>query len=814
MGATTSAKRGESRRGSNASSHLQREVAGVIAIAVSLLLFLSLLSFVPGEATAIGVASSHQPKNLIGSFGALAGAGFFYLIGGAAYLFPILLARLGIRCFSSNPVNISLRTAASSLAAVCFLSAFLHLEATGVPTVSSGVIARGAAGGVVGQFIGNGLRVVFAGTGAHIVIIAGFLVSLLFTAPLSLGETARRIRDRGRAWLERAGSRLLERRDHDPKPIGGREEESENRKVVPSPAMIGVGRERVETEDAVETPTSASGSAGSGDEPVFVSSTVGSERERSVERELSRVSVAPGEYRLPDPATILSDPPVSTARVSDEELYAQTEVLSKALASFGIEGRVTEVRPGPVVTMYEFEPAPGIKVARIVNLADDLALALKAVSLRIVAPLPGKSVVGIEVPNVSRETVSIKEVLMSGAFSRARSKLTLALGKDIFGAPVTADLRTMPHLLVAGATGAGKSVGLNTMLLSILFSAKPNEVKLLLIDPKMLEFQSYEGIPHLLRPVMTDAKSAAKGLGWVVGEMERRYKLLAEAGVRNIDAYNRKVAGLHEAVTGKPSPSVEQPELPMQFLSEEERLSAGESAIAVGEPGCTQTKPTPPEPLPYIVVMIDELADLMMVAPKEVEDKIARLAQMARASGIHLVLATQRPSVDVLTGLIKANFPARIAFQVSSKTDSRTILDANGAEALLGKGDMLYLASGTGRLVRLHGSFVSDDDVRAVVEFVKRQAAPAYNQELQSLSGDEARVEEEAKDEVYEQAKELVLSTGQASASLLQRRLRVGYPRAARMIERMEAEGIVGAAGRDGRREVLGRRGSVGAVEG
>jgi DNA segregation ATPase FtsK/SpoIIIE, S-DNA-T family len=460
--------------------------------------------------------------------------------------------------------------------------------------------------------------------------------------------------------------------------------------------------------------------------------------------------------------------------------------------------------------MYEFEPAPGTKVARIVNLADDLALALKATSLRIVAPLPGKSVVGIEVPNGARETVSMKEVVTSEAFTRARSKLTLALGKDIFGAPVTADLAKMPHLLVAGATGAGKSVGLNTMLLSILFSAKPNEVKLLLIDPKMLEFQSYDGIPHLLRPVITDAKSAAKGLGWVVAEMERRYKLLAEAGVRNIDAYNRKVAGLHEAFAE--TPPVEQAELPMQFLSEDERLSAGETTVAEGEPGCMQPKPTPPEPLPYIVVMIDELADLMMVAPKDVEDKIARLAQMARASGIHLVLATQRPSVDVLTGLIKANFPARIAFQVSSKTDSRTILDANGAEALLGRGDMLYLASGTGRLVRLHGSFVSDDDVRAVVDFVKKQAMPVYNQELQSLKQEEA-AEEEAKDEVYEQAKELVLSTGQASASLIQRRLRVGYPRAARMIEQMEAEGIVGAAGRDGRREVLGRRGPVGAAE-
>jgi DNA segregation ATPase FtsK/SpoIIIE, S-DNA-T family len=517
-----------------------------------------------------------------------------------------------------------------------------------------------------------------------------------------------------------------------------------------------------------------------------------------------------GAYQLPDADELLTDPSGVLARITDDELKTQSEILSKALLSFGIEGRVTEVRPGPVVTMYEFEPAPGTKVVRIVNLADDLALAMKAISLRIVAPIPGKSVVGIEVPNTQRETVSMKEVATSDAFSRARSKLTLALGKDIFGAPVTADLKTMPHLLVAGATGAGKSVSLNTMLISILLSAKPHEVKLLLIDPKMLEFQTYDGIPHLLRPVITDPKSAARGLSWVVQEMERRYKLLAEAGVRNIDSYNRKVAGAQGVLSdagceGKPG----QPELPMRFLSEEDRLSAGETAVADGQPGSFMPPPTPPEPLPFIVVMIDELADLMMVAPKDVEDKIARLAQMARASGIHLVLATQRPSVDVLTGLIKANFPARIAFQVSSKTDSRTILDANGAEALLGRGDMLYLASGTGRLMRLHGSFVSDDDVRRVVEYVKAQATPTYNQELQSLKQEEVK-EEEAQDEVYEQAKELVLSTGQASASLIQRRLRVGYPRAARMIEQMEADGLVGAAGRDGRREVIGRRGPVG----
>lgn len=806
MGATTSAKRRETRRAAPPSPHIQREVIGVILIALSLLMLLSLLSFVPGEAEIVadGASGTNPPRNLIGSFGALLAGAFFYGIGGAAYLFPVLLGRLGFRCFSQVPVSLRLRTAASSLAAVFFLSAFLHLETVGIPTLTSGMISRGMAGGVVGQTIAEGLRAVFAGTGAHILIIAGFLVSLLLTTPLSLAEAVRRMPERWATLREGVAAVMPERSIEVQKETStrrSRARSSRSTDVILDDESVA---ERIEESEPTSTPRT----------PVIqpFPVTTPTLETQTTEPEAVVPTAEPGDYLLPDPEVLLSDPSGPMDRMSDEELKAQSEVLSRALMSFGIDGIVTEVRPGPVVTMYEFEPAPGTKVARIVNLADDLALALKATSLRIVAPLPGKSVVGIEVPNRSRETVSLKEVVMSDAFRRAKSRLTLALGKDIFGAPMTADLKTMPHLLVAGATGAGKSVSLNTMLLSLLFSAKPSEVKLLLIDPKMLEFQSYEGIPHLLRPVITEPKSAARGLGWVVAEMERRYKLLAEAGVRNIDAYNRKVAGLHEMLAESNPAGVEQTELPMRFLSEEERLSAGETSIAEGERGCMQPKPTPPEPLPFIVVMIDELADLMMVAPKDVEDKIARLAQMARASGIHLVLATQRPSVDVLTGLIKANFPARIAFQVSSKTDSRTILDANGAEALLGRGDMLYLASGTGRLARLHGSFVSDDDVRSVVEYVKKQASPIYNQELQSLKLEEA-AEEEAKDEVYEQAKDLVLSTGQASASLIQRRLRVGYPRAARMIEQMESEGIVGAAGRDGRREVLGRRGPVGAAE-
>ncbi len=805
MGATTSARRGETRR-ATPPSHIHREVVGVILIALSLLTLLSLLSFVPGEAQTVasGTPAAAPPRNLIGSFGAVLAGGFFYLIGGAAYLFPVLLGRLGVRCFSQSPVSIRLRTAGSSLAAVLFLSAFLHLETTAVPTLTSGMVFRGMAGGISGQVIAETLRAIFASTGAHILIITGFLVSLLFTTPVSLTEVIHRVPERWaalREWL----SALRPAASEEPVPATNSRRKAKAAKPNRPTVMEDAGDDLGTASDLAMAPDL--------EPPIIQPALASLPPTPEDDEEVPDVAVHAdsGEYRLPDPEALLSDPSGPLSRMSDDELKAQSEVLSRALASFGIEGRVTEVRPGPVVTMYEFEPAPGTKVARIVNLADDLALALKATSLRIVAPLPGKSVVGIEVPNRSRETVSMKEVVTSDAFSRARSKLTLALGKDIFGAPVVADLKTMPHLLVAGATGAGKSVGLNTMLLSVLCSAKPSEVKLLLIDPKMLEFQSYDGIPHLLRPVITDAKSAAKGLGWVVAEMERRYKLLAEAGVRNIDAYNRKVAGVHDAVADRDARAA-QTELPIQFLSEEERLSAGENALAEGEPGCMQASPTPPEPLPFIVVMIDELADLMMVAPKDVEEKIARLAQMARASGIHLVLATQRPSVDVLTGLIKANFPARIAFQVSSKTDSRTILDANGAEALLGRGDMLYLASGTGRLARLHGSFVSDDDVRAVVDFVKKQGTPSYNQELQALKQEEA-ADEEAKDDVYEQAKDLVLSSGQASASLIQRRLRVGYPRAARMIEQMEADGIVSAAGRDGRREVLGRRGPVGATE-
>ncbi len=807
MGVSTTAKRGDARNASFHSSHLQREVIGVLLIALSLLTLLSLVSFVPGDLQSVRAGSSTHPptQNLIGRAGAWLAATLFSVIGAAAYVFPFALGLSGVRCFTQGWRGITARGAVSSLAFLLLLSALFHLEVVGVPTLSSGLVSRGMAGGVCGRFIADGLRMYFASTGAHIIVLAGLVVSLLGVVPISLVGLSQRVPEWWAFVKEMVSALMLERSGRPAEEGTRRRATSKTTRTNRSAVVDERDKEEELALPAIPEPPRIRTSA----KPIPKST-----EEPDPETDMTPSRVLSSGYVLPDPNELLSDPSGPLARMTEEELKTQADVLTRALLSFGIEGKVTEVHPGPVVTMYEFEPAPGIKVARIVNLADDLALALKAMSLRIVAPLPGKSVVGIEVPNRYRETVSLKEVVTSDAFRRSRSKLTLALGKDIFGVPVTADLKAMPHLLVAGATGAGKSVSLNTMLLSILFSARPDEVKLLLIDPKMLELQSYDGIPHLLRPVITDPKSAARGLGWVVQEMERRYKLLAEAGVRNIDAYNRRVAAAQGVLpNGKSAGAPEQTELPIRFLSDEERLSAGESSISEGSTAAPVTPPqTPPEPLPYIVVMIDELADLMMVAPKDVEDKIARLAQMARAAGIHLILATQRPSVDVITGLIKANFPARIAFQVSSKTDSRTILDANGAEALLGKGDMLYLASGTGRITRVHGSFVADDDVRRVVEFVKKQAAPTYSEELQALRQEEA-VQEEQQDEVYEQAKEIVLSSGQASASLIQRRLRVGYPRAARMIERMEQEGLVSAPARDGRREVLVRRGPVGEKE-
>jgi len=471
------------------------------------------------------------------------------------------------------------------------------------------------------------------------------------------------------------------------------------------------------------------------------------------------------KFQLPS-INLLEDPEIRPTSADDKNLRMLSKVLEKKLKDFGVQGKVATIMPGPVITTFEYEPAPGIKISKIVGLTDDLALALRAISIRIVAPIPGKAAIGIELPNETRETVRLKEIISSGKFEKSKSKLTICLGKDIIGNPVVAELDKMPHLLIAGATGAGKSVALNAMICSFLFKANPDEVKLIMIDPKRIELSSYDGIPHLITPVVADVKKATNALFWAVREMENRYKLFAEKKAKNIKQYNQTIAR---------------------------------------EKGKTKEENTP-EQLPQIVIIIDELADLMMVASRDVEVALMRLAQMARAAGIHLILATQRPSVDVLTGIIKANFPTRLSFQVSSKTDSRTIIDTNGAENLLGNGDMLFLPPGTAKLQRIHGAYISEKEIDGIIEFLKEQKTPEYDHTVITESEKEKDSSEDIEyDEKYDEAIALITKTGQASISMIQRHLRIGYNRAARIIEVMEKDGIVGPSDGVKPREVLAR---------
>jgi S-DNA-T family DNA segregation ATPase FtsK/SpoIIIE len=468
--------------------------------------------------------------------------------------------------------------------------------------------------------------------------------------------------------------------------------------------------------------------------------------------------------------------------VSPETLEMTSRMIEKKLKDFGVEVRVVAAAPGPVITRYEIEPATGVKGSQVVNLAKDLARSLSLVSIRVVETIPGKNYMALELPNAKRQSIKLSEILGSQIYNEAKSMLTMGLGKDIVGNPVVADLAKMPHVLVAGTTGSGKSVGINAMILSLLYKAEARDVRLLMIDPKMLEMSVYEGIPHLLAPVVTDMKQAAHGLNWCVAEMERRYKLMSKLGVRNLAGYNSKI---------------------------DEAKARGE---LIGNPfSLTPDQPEPLERLPFIVVVIDELADLMMVVGKKIEELIARLAQKARAAGIHLILATQRPSVDVITGLIKANIPTRLSFQVSSKIDSRTILDQMGAEALLGMGDMLYLPSGTGFPIRVHGAFVSDDEVHRVVAYLKSQGEPQYLDGVleggtvdgEGGPGDLAGEGGGEKDPMYDQAVEVVLKHRKASISLVQRHLKIGYNRAARLLEDMENAGLVSSMSGAGQREIL-----------
>jgi len=490
-----------------------------------------------------------------------------------------------------------------------------------------------------------------------------------------------------------------------------------------------------------------------------------------------------GGLRLPSPS-LLDSPPLTRSSFDEAVLEKSARLLEEKLAAFSVDGRVVEVQPGPVVTMFKFEPASGVKVSQIVNLADDLSLAMKASAVRIQAPVPGEAVVGIEVPNRKREKIYLREILESDEFRAAQSHLTIALGKDISGRPVVADLARMPHLLIAGATGTGKSVSIHTMIASILFNSTEQDVRFILIDPKMLELSAYEQIPHLLVPVVVDPDKAASALLWATQEMEYRYRLMRDKGVRNIEGYNRVLS---------------------------EGKAAGVFAPVVTEEAVPDARPLEHRRLPQIVIVIDELADLLLHEGKTVERDITRLAQKARASGIHLILATQRPSVDVITGLIKANLPARISLQVTSRVDSRTILDSIGAERLLGEGDMLFMPPGTAKLRRLHGPFVSEIEIRKVTDFLRAQGSPEYQMEILETkrpeAGDGDGYGAGDKDGMYDEAVRIVIESNQASISMIQRRLRIGYNRAARMVEQMEREGLVLPADGARPREVRGARG-------
>jgi S-DNA-T family DNA segregation ATPase FtsK/SpoIIIE len=739
---------------------LHREVWGVVLCLTALLVILSLITYDVGDRsfnTPSGAADTHNWGGFIGAYLAdllLQGFGF------SAFLLPVFLCWLAYQILRADFRRIPFFKIAGAVLFIISVAAILSL-------VFDSENAR-EAGGIVGGFLTESALVpLFGRISATLMSLAGLLLAIMLLTQNSLFDIMNRLLDQLRALRKTLGpivrSRLKELKESQEK-RKGENTKKERRDYVPPPIVL--------KEEAAEAPLKRPA------------------KKTIAPQEQFKLPAMTDGYKLPSPE-LLDPPDGEQFKIDKETLHANSLILQKKLADFGVEGEVVAVRPGPVITMYEFKPAPGVKVRRIVMLADDLAMALRAVSVRILAPIPGESVVGIEIPNPRRETVFLRELVESPAYQSAESNITLALGKDISGAPFVADLARMPHLLVAGATGTGKSVSINAMILSILFKAAPYDVKFIMIDPKMLELTVYEDIPHLLVPVVTDPKKAAAALFWAMDEMDRRYRLMREKGARNIDNYNRTLD--REAIHKKPVVELTDPEQP------------DGDAAAFAPAG--KEAPLVHEKLPRIVIIVDELADLMMTVGRDIEEYITRLAQKARAAGIHLILATQRPSVDVITGLIKANFPARVSFQVTSRVDSRTILDSIGAEKLLGNGDLLYLPPGTARISRVHGAFVSDQEVRKVMTFLKQQAQPQYRPEVFEIKKEiESAVADEEYDEMYDQAVAIVTETQQASISMIQRRLRVGYNRAARMIEQMERDGVVGPADGAKPREVYARK--------
>ena len=742
-------------------ARLNREIWGVVICLIALLITLSLLTYDPSDRSFNTPSGAVDTNNWGGFVGAYLADLLLQGLGLASYILPIFLCAVAFQMFRGEPKGIRYSKTIGYVVLLISVAVILCL-------LLESENAR-EAGGIVGGLLKETLLIpLFGRISAVLISVFAFLLSLMLLTQNSLLDLVH----------------------------SGQKQFSELKKFLVPPLISGL-RELKEKKERHKAENTKKERRDYVPPPIVVKEEISEEPAKKIAK---RAHVPPEQFKLPEivegyklpPLELLDHPPEGgNLRLDTETLHANSIILQKKLADFGVEGEVVAVRPGPVITMYEFKPAPGVKVRRIVTLADDLAMALRAVSVRILAPIPGESVVGIEIPNPRREIVFLREVIENDAYRGADSKLTLALGKDIGGSSFATDLARMPHLLVAGATGTGKSVSINAMILSILFKSTPQDVQFIMVDPKMLELTVYEDIPHLLVPVVTDPKKAAAALFWAMDEMDRRYRLMRDKGARNIDNYNRILE--REGTTKK---SVTE-------------LSDTELHDAASEFGGSLDKESPlvHERLPRVVIIIDELADLMMSVGRDIEEYITRLAQKARAAGIHLILATQRPSVDVITGLIKANFPARISFQVTSRVDSRTILDSIGAEKLLGDGDLLFLPPGTARLTRVHGAFVSDQEVRKVISFIKQQAQPRYRPEVFEIKKDvETAAADEEYDEMYDQAVAIVTETQQASISMIQRRLRVGYNRAARMIEQMEREGVVGPADGAKPREVYARK--------
>lgn len=733
----------------------KHEIWAICVLVPTLLVFFSLLSFHDSDLTLFNASSTQKAvSNWVGHPGATMSWLLLFLLGLGAYGFPAAGFWFSWVLFRGLPqprfdrlqgLGVSLLTLSGiTLAAMHYPK--IHLFGQQI-----------LSGGQIGSFLAGFLLARLHAIGAHVLVLGVFVIALLLSTPLSIrgllnwsAQLLPMMRDK----LTQTAHFLSNIRPPQIKPPQLPIPVLKRLPHIPSEAP---NREKPAVEvtaaPAVQPPP----------------------KMEKVDRPLAKFTSEHSHYALPS-LELLDNRGTGNHKTDFKALEHNSRVLEQKLADFGVQGEVTGIRPGPVITMYEYTPAPGIKISRIVGLSDDLSMALKATSIRVVAPIPGKAAIGIELPNLHRALVSIRAVIESEVFTASVHPLTMALGQDTTGQPVAANLAKMPHLLIAGATGTGKSVCINTVLSGLLYRNTPDDLRLLLIDPKRIELNSYEAIPHLIHPVVTDAKMATRALRWAVQEMELRYKLLAEKNVRNIESYNKVID------------------------KEQSRSARGPSEAMESGEGLNHHH------LPYIVIIIDELADLMMVASREVEESIIRLAQMARAAGIHLILATQRPSVDVLTGIIKANVPTRISFQVSSRIDSRTILDSMGAETLLGSGDMLFLPPGTAKLQRIHGAFISELEVQRLTDFWRSQQLQedplGERVNFQDLSAAQDVAEDEM-DEKYEEAVQLVTETRQASISMLQRRLRVGYNRAARMIEIMEHQGIVGPSDGVKPREVL-----------